>query len=219
MASYELTDVGSQILTAGTTALFMAVNTKGRDTRQGRAFPPNLYDVALLRFGKEGYVYPSFAIDADNQVVDVPAGATTLYWSCLAGAVVDVSEDVVITPPGAAISTDVGSGEIAVGQFITITWEGVDDALVDDLLTVTQDTWDDPGGSYNYLVDGWFYTSSGTQTVGSTPSTAGTKTVQLSSPFPDQADYLPKVSTARIYRGGVAPAVLTSVAFTMINPP
>lgn len=217
MATYEFSATGSQILTAGTARLFLNVNTLGADTRAGRAFPANLYDLALLRFGREGYVYPAFALDAAAQVIEIPAGVTTVYWSCIAGAILDVSEDVVITPPGESLVTSVGAGAIAVGSFITITWDGLTDALVDDLLTVTQDTWDDPGGSYNYLVDGWFYTSSGDQTVGGTPSTAGTKTVQLSSPFPDQPDYFPKITTARIYRGGVAPAVITSVAFTLTN--
>lgn len=217
MATYEFSATGSQILTAGTARLFLNVNTLGADTRHGRAFPANLYDLALLRFGREGYVYPAFALDAAAQVIEIPAGVTTVYWSCIAGAILDVSEDVVISAPGESLVTSVGAGAIAVGSFITITWDGLTDALVDDLLTVTQDTWDDPGGSYNYLVDGWFYTSSGDQTVGGTPSTAGTKTVQLSSPFPDDGGYLPKTTTARIYRGGVAPAVITSVAFSMTN--
>lgn len=219
MASFELTSVGSQILTAGTTSIFLSVTTPGIDTRQGRAFPPNLYDVALLRWGRLGFVYPSFAVDAAAQVLDVPAGVTTLYWSCINGAVIDVSEDVVSEPPGQSLVTSAGDGSLPLGSFITITWDGLGDALVDDLLTLTQDTWDDPTGSYNYLLAGWFYTSSGTQTVGTTPSTAGTKTDQTTTPFLDNPDYLPKTTTARIYRGGVAPAVITSVAFTLINPP
>jgi hypothetical protein len=140
-------------------------------------------------------------------VLDVPTGGTEIGYSLFAGGTITLTEnDAPIPPTGGSISTNFDGGTAFLGDTVVVTWTGIADATVNDLVTITQDTWDDPGGSYNYLDSGWFYTSSGTQTAGSTPSTDGTFTTTLVIPFPDPTTYLPKTSQVKLYRGTAPPA-------------
>lgn len=95
-AVYALSGTGEQDLTSGTTSLYVTVSSVSVKATHGRAFPPNWYDIGLLRFGKDDFYLPTFPIDAESMLVFVPDGVTQLGYSIFGGLTISVSED---SPP------------------------------------------------------------------------------------------------------------------------
>ncbi|MBA0084852.1 MAG: hypothetical protein HRJ53_07645 [Acidobacteria bacterium Pan2503] len=92
MASYNLTGIGTQGLTAGTTRLFVSVTSFPGREKFGRANPTNYYDLGLLRAGVQGSFGATRDIDAALMFWDLPANTDTLGYSLFPGTNVTVSE-------------------------------------------------------------------------------------------------------------------------------
>jgi hypothetical protein len=92
MAVFDLADQGEISLTDGTERIFLTVTSLPTNHGEGRANPPNLYDVGLLRFGCLGAYGRAFPIDAESMFFDVPSGGDTLAYSMFDGALATASE-------------------------------------------------------------------------------------------------------------------------------
>jgi len=92
MAVFDLADQGEVSLTDGTERIFLTVTNLPTNHGEGRANPPNLYDVGLLRFGCLGAYGRAFPIDAESMFFDVPSGGDTLAYSMFDGALATASE-------------------------------------------------------------------------------------------------------------------------------
>jgi hypothetical protein len=217
MAEHILTGQGFVDLTAGTTRLFAEITTLTPGYSAGDAMPVNYFRIGMLRFGVGAWFYPPVYFDAVQQVIDVPADVTQFGFEVGAGGQVVINEGAPVPPPADEIHTDLDGGVGHYGGSVTVTWSGITDAQVDDFVTITSESWDDPGGSYNYLGMGAFYTSSLTNVPGDTPSVEGSVTTTLVIPFPDPSTYLPQTAQVKLYRNGTAPPFLVGATWSYVE--
>lgn len=101
MAVYDLSGSGVQLLSPSITRLFVEVLLFPVGYSIGRATPTNYFDVGLLRVGVSDAYERVIPIDADHMFIDLPAGATSLGFSCFDSTVIRVSESFPVPPPGA----------------------------------------------------------------------------------------------------------------------
>ena len=217
MSTFTLIGSGFFDLTPATTVLYASIVTlpPGYDARD--TTPTAYFAVGSLRFEHANFYKPPVYFDSDQQWIEVPEGAEGFGFTVFSGGEITIVEGIPPAPPGAGVSSSADGTTVHLGDPITIFWDGITTAAVDDVITLTNESWDDPGGSYNYLASGWFYTSSGTQTVGSVPSTSGSLETTLTSPFPDNPTYLPQTALVKLYQGGVAPPAFLGPTFTFDN--
>jgi len=88
---YALSGSGIQSI-AQPSALVVTVTTTPILSRNGRANPPNLYDIALLTPGDDSSWYSSVPVNVSPMHLVLPAGCTRLGFSCLFGATLSVAE-------------------------------------------------------------------------------------------------------------------------------
>jgi hypothetical protein len=69
LASYQLAGSGVQSVSIGANRFFVHVDAFPQVFGQGRAIPPNYYDIGLLRFGYQGAFTPAKPIDARDMVI------------------------------------------------------------------------------------------------------------------------------------------------------
>lgn len=161
MASYTLAGTGIQLLTSGTTRLFVYISAAAPRAQQGQAYPPNVFHQGLLRAGVGDWFFPVMPIDAVQQVLDLPTGTDRLGYSVFGDGVILVDEG---TPPvtgGVTLSTSIDGTTVPDGTALTITWSGNAHGTPRDWLTII------PAGAplqevpstYNCLgsVGGWVY--------------------------------------------------------------
>lgn len=98
---YTLSGSGIQTI-ATPAALIVTVTTAGFKQTQGRANPPNIYNVGLLTPGDAQGWYPAVGIGVSPQKIPLPAGCTQLGYAMIAGSVVQVAE---VAPPPALNSS------------------------------------------------------------------------------------------------------------------
>ena len=194
---YTLSGVGAQLLTAGTTRLFIAVTTFPPKYGFGRANPENLYDIGQLRLEVSGFSFPPFAIDAQMMVVDLPTNTDTLGYSLFGPTTITVSETTPPTPPGAEVHTDVDGTTIILGSYLTISWTGVASAAINDRVTIQPVGATDITDRSCFSSNEWVYANSNDATPGPTPVTDGSchNQTQYTGDFTDPFH-------ARYYFGG-----------------
>lgn len=143
MASYSLSGSGVQVLTAGTTQLYVVITTRSYPARDGQANPVNRFDQGLIRPGVDGFYYPTIPIDADQQIIDLPAGTTEIGYALLFGGVIRVGEGAAPAPPvsGSFGYTTVGaSTDDIAGNMVWLkaTSTPADNATLDHILVYAQ---------------------------------------------------------------------------------
>lgn len=104
MAVYDLSGVGVQGLTPGTTRVFVEVLTLPAGTSTGQAIPENYYNVGLLRVGVSGAYGPVVPIDALDMFLDLPEGTSTIGFHVFNSGAIRLSEATPVIPPGDTIS-------------------------------------------------------------------------------------------------------------------
>jgi hypothetical protein len=92
MATFNLSANGVQGLTPGTKILFVHVTAFPTNYGQGRATPPNYFDIGLLRVSYQGAVYKTQPIDARDMIIELPQHADALGYSIFTPATVQVTE-------------------------------------------------------------------------------------------------------------------------------
>lgn len=187
MATYTLTSpTGLQSLSPGTAHLFVQITTLGSLAVFGRANPPNRYDVGLLRIGQDDYFYPAIPVDADQQIIAVPSGATHLAWSLIAGSELIVGEDSAPPPVGTSLSISIDGQTVVTGDTFTITFARSDTADPGDWVALVDSGWNTSFGAA-FLESApspcYVNTCSGTAGTAAVQSGACSLTVQLDSSF------------------------------------
>lgn len=173
MATYTLTGTGVQVLTGGTTRLFITVIAYPPKYGFGRANPENLYDIGQLRLGITDFYYPVQSIDAVQMVMDVPPDVTELGYSLFGPASITVAEDTPPPPPGAEVHTSVDGTSIVLGTYLDVIWSGIVAPDVTDRVTIQPVTATDATDRACFTSFDIVYTSSGTNTPGGVALASG----------------------------------------------
>lgn len=92
MTAYTLSGSGVQALSAGTTAMYLAITTLPAGLPSGRANPTNHFDVGLVRFGDATGFFAPVPVLGGPQWIGVPVGTTRMGYAMLNGAVVTATE-------------------------------------------------------------------------------------------------------------------------------
>jgi|SRR5215472_454921 len=210
MTVFTLTGQGSESLSTGTTTLFLTVDVLPPGWTAGDAYPTNYFRIGAIRFSITGYSWPPVYIDAIDQVVNVPAGADEFSFIINSGGSVSASEGAPAPPVGVVLTTNVGTGSIANGAPITLTWSGVPTPDVTDWLALTFSTDDLSNVNTSaFGSDHWAYTSSCEITAGGVALASGscTKTLILTNPAGPNYE-------ARLYAHDSGLRLATSLPFT-----
>ena len=88
---YALSGSGVQTI-ASPAQLVVAVTLQPSLGRNGKANPPNLFDIALLTPGDPNGWYGAIPVSENPMVIPMPAGCTRLGYACLYGAQLSVAE-------------------------------------------------------------------------------------------------------------------------------
>lgn len=161
MASYTLGGTGIQLLTSGTTRLFIYITAAAPRAESGSAYPPNIFHQGLLRPGNGDWFYPTIPVDATQQVLDLVPGVDRIGYSVYGDGVILVSEGAPPSTSGVTLSTSIDATTVPDGTALTITWAGNTHGTPRDWLTII------PAGApleqvpsnFNCLggVGGWIY--------------------------------------------------------------
>lgn len=171
---YDLSGIGTQLLTAATARIFVSVTTYPTKYGFGRANPENLYDIGQLRFLIDGFCFQVFSIDAAQMVVDLPSGVDTLGYSLFGPSTIHVAETTPPTPPGAEVHTSVDGTTFPLGAYLDIIWSGVDSAAIDDRITIQPVTATDITDRAAFTGNFWVYANSCSPTPEGPPPASGT---------------------------------------------
>lgn len=121
MATYTLSGVGTQYLTAGTTQLQIVVTTFPGNLKHGTAFPTNYYHLGLIRPGDGGFYQPPIPIEGLDTWMPLPTNTTIIGYSLALGVTASVSEGLPGAPAIAATSPANGATVSHVGLVIAGT--------------------------------------------------------------------------------------------------
>lgn len=174
MAAYDLAGIGVQVLTAGTTRIFIQVTAYPTKYGFGRANPENLYDIGQLRLGNTGWYYPVQSIDSAQMVMDLPSGVTELGYSLFGPATITVTETTPPPPPGAEVHTSVDGTTIVLGAYLDIIWSGITSPAVNDRITIQPVPATDITDRACFTGSDWVYANSCSNTPGTGTPTSGT---------------------------------------------
>lgn len=210
MAQYTVEGNGVQILTSGTDRIFIDVLLMPPGVSVGNAFPPNYYGVGLLRFGINGYYDKAFAIDGTSIWLDLPTDVNEVGYAVREGGQIRISEETPPPPLTTYVATSLDGASGVTGDPVNITFARGDAPNTGDWVGLVDTSWDisfgrafgyfDTNGSHSVFP----YTSSGSDTPGSSGVQTGTFAGVLRDPFGTTA------TVHAVYVDGNTGAILAS---------